>query len=233
MIDLPTEDSQPRDPEPLSPTDAERAEEAEFLRWYGPWDSLDPDGLRDLMAGFPRTWWIVGGWAIEAFTGWPREHEDVDLSILSCDVAAFRAHLGDDWTPWSNRGGTLRPLSDLHTEVLDVASQIWVRRNAAAPWVLDLPLTPDREGLWTNKRLPDHVAPVEEVTWVADDGIRYLAPEIVLLFKAGQDRPKDRRDLRVSWPLLSVAQRSWLTRSLVPAYGAGHAWLPLVAALDE
>ena len=36
--------------------------------------------LVDFMAGFDRPWWIVGGWSIEAFTGVPREHEDVDLS---------------------------------------------------------------------------------------------------------------------------------------------------------
>ena len=33
--------------------------------------------------------------------------------------------------------------------------------------------------------MPDHVAPLDEVTWVAADGIRYLNPEIALLYKAG------------------------------------------------
>ena len=104
------------------------------------------------MAGFDRPWWLVGGWSIEAFTGVAREHEDVDLSILACDVPAFRAHLGDAWTPWSNDGGTLRPLSDRFPEPFDAESQIWLRRDAASPWEVDLPLTPDRDGLWTNKR---------------------------------------------------------------------------------
>ena len=54
-----------------------------------------------------------------------------------------------------------------------------------------MPLTPDRDGLWTNKRLPDHVAPVEEVTWVGDDGIRYVNPEIALLYKSRSGRLKD------------------------------------------
>ena len=57
------------------------------------------------MAGFGRPWWLVGGWSIEAYTGVPREHEDVDLSILACDVPAFRAHLGDAWTPVEQRRG--------------------------------------------------------------------------------------------------------------------------------
>ena len=61
-------------------------EDAEFYRWYGAWQPLDPPGVAALMAGFDRPWWLVGGWSIEAFTGVAREHEDVDLSILACDV---------------------------------------------------------------------------------------------------------------------------------------------------
>ena len=87
----------------------------------------------EFMAGFARPWWIVGGWAIEAFTGAPREHEDVDLSILACDIPALREHVGDRWHLWSNHGGTLRPLTDKHPEVLDVRSQIWVRASAQRP----------------------------------------------------------------------------------------------------
>ncbi|MDX6372771.1 MAG: hypothetical protein QOD98_1759, partial [Nocardioidaceae bacterium] len=113
---------------------ADELDDAEFYRWYGAWRPLDPSGVATLMKGFDRPWWLVGGWSIEAFTGVAREHEDVDLSILARDVPAFRAHLGDAWTPWSNDGGTLRPLSDRFPEPLDAESQIWLRRDAASPW---------------------------------------------------------------------------------------------------
>jgi hypothetical protein len=198
-------------------------DDEEFFRWYGAWDSLDPPGVAALMAGFARPWWIVGGWAIEAYTGVAREHEDVDLSILACDIPAFRAHLGDAWTPWSNHGGTLRPLSDVFPEVLDVQSQIWIRRSAHEPWVVDLPVTPDRDGLWTSKRDPDHVVPVEDATWVAADGIRYLRPEIALLYKAALHRPKDDADLAVTWPLLESPARAWLSASVRRLY-PDHPW---------
>ena len=98
-----------------------------------------------------------------------------------------------------------------------MSSQVWVRRSAAEPWVIDLPITPDRDGLWTSKRDPDHVAPLEEVTWVADDGIRYLRPEITLLYKAALHRPKDDRDLAVTWPLLDDGARDWLREAVAPA----------------
>lgn len=210
--------------EPLHRTPDEVADDDRFFRWYGEWAPLDPPGLAAFMDGFPRPWWIVGGWALEAFTGVPREHEDVDLSILACDVPALREHVGDRWNLWSNHGGTLRPLDDRNPEVLDVRSQIWVRRSAADPWIIDLPITPDRDGLWTSKRDPDHVVPLEEATWVHDDGIRYLRPEIGLLYKAVLHRPKDDRDLAVTWPLMDTAQQAWL-RGCVQRLYPGHAWL--------
>ena len=216
------------DREPLRRSPAEVAEDEEFFRWYGDWAPLDPDGLAAFMDGFERPWWIVGGWSIEAFTGAPREHEDVDLSILACDLTAFREHVGEEWNLWSNHGGTLRPFNARHPEVLDVRSQVWVRRSAADPWVIDLPVTPDRDGLWTSKRDPDHVAPLDDVTWVADDGIRYLRPEIALLYKAVLHRPKDDRDLAVTWPLLGAEQQAWL-RDAVRRLYPGHAWVELTA----
>jgi hypothetical protein len=199
-------------------------DDAEFYRWYGAWQPLDPPAVAELMAGFDRPWWLVGGWSIEAFTGVRREHEDVDLSILACDVPAFRAHLGDAWTPWSNDGGTLRPLSDRFPAPFHAESQIWLRRDASSPWQVDLPITPDRDGLWTSKRWDSHVAPVDDVTWPADDGIRYLRPEITLHFKARLDRPKDRQDLSVTWPLLSAGQQAWLIAAL-EATEPEHPWL--------
>jgi hypothetical protein len=39
-------------------------------------------------------WWLVGGWAIEAFTGVLHEHEDIDLSIPTGDTTAFGEHVG-------------------------------------------------------------------------------------------------------------------------------------------
>jgi len=216
--------------EPLHRSPAEVAEDEEFFCWYGDWAPLDPAGLAAFMAGFERPWWIVGGWSIEAFTGVPREHEDVDLSILACDLTAFREHVGDHWNLWSNHGGTLRPITDEHPDVLDVRSQIWIRASARDPWIIDLPITPDRDGLWTNKFLDGHVLPVEEATWVAEDGVRYLNPEIVLFYKSRHRRPKDERDLDRALPLLPPDRVAWL-RGAVRTLDAEHPWLARLAGI--
>jgi hypothetical protein len=121
-------------------------------------------------------------------------------------------------------GGVLHPLGDRWPTVDEPDSQLWLRANAAAPWVVDIPLTPDRDGMWTNKRLPDHVAPVEAVTWAGPDGIRYLRPEIVLAYKARLRRPKDDPAFEATLPVLSGQQRGWL-RQAVTQIVPDHLWL--------
>jgi hypothetical protein len=211
---------------PLRRTAQEQAEEDQFLSLYGAWDPLSPAELAGELAGYGRPWWVIGGWAIEAATGFRREHEDTDISILACDVPALLSHLSGRWHVWNNVGGVLHPLGGKWKDVDEPRSQLWLRKNAASPWVLDIPLTPDRDGLWTNKRLPDyeHEAPVDDVTWVAEDGIRYLNPEIVLLYKARLGRPKDDPDFDATLPVLTADARRWLRDALARLW-PDHRWL--------
>ncbi len=177
-----------------APVWAPTAQDQAFLRVYGRWDPLTPAETRDLMDGFPAPWWLVGGTAIEAFTGVPRVHEDVDLVIFAAHVPELRRHLGQRFHLWSNDGGTF----------------IWLREHADAPWLVDCILNPSVGGLWQSKRDRAHIAPLEEVTWVAGDGVRYLDPAIVLHFKASHARPEDLVDLENAWPLLTAQQQRWL-----------------------
>lgn len=210
--------------EPLLHSPEETAENLLFDRFYGPWDPYDPPAVAELLDGFSRPWWIVGGWSIEAFTGAAREHEDVDVSLLACDVPALREHVGERYQLWNVFDAALRPLFDRWVEHVPPDSQIWVRRELGSPWLVDIVLTPDRDGLWTNKRDPDHVLAIEDATWVADDGLRYQRPEITLLFKAKQSRRKDERDFNVTWPLLGAPEQEWLSDA-VRRLHPGHEWL--------
>ena len=209
---------------PLERTPEQQAEEDAFLALYGAWSPLEPASFAREMTGFPRPWWIVGGWAIEAATGYRREHEDTDVSILASDVRAFVEFMQGRWHVWNNVGGVLHPLGDRWKTVDDPRSQLWLRADAASPWVVDIPLTPDVKGLWTNKFVPDHVAPVEDVTWVADDGIRYLLPEIVLVYKARLRRAKDEPDFEATLPVLTEPARAWMRQALATVV-PDHPWL--------
>lgn len=118
-----------------APDAEEVADDEEFFGWYGPWAPLDPDGLVDLMAGFDRPWWIVGGWAIEAFTGARREHEDVDLSARLRHGGLPRARRRPV-DLWSNHGGTLRPFNNRHPEVVAALRRPKDDSDLAVAWLL-------------------------------------------------------------------------------------------------
>ncbi len=185
---------------------------------------MEPVAFAREMDGFGRPWWVVGGWAIEAATGYRREHEDLDVSMLACDVPAFVEFMEGRWHVWNNVGGVLRPLVGEWGNLEEPGSQLWLCADASAPWVVDVPLTPDADGRWANKFLPDHDDDVEKVTWVAGDGIRYLLPEIVLVYKARLRRGKDEPDFEARVPTLTRARREWMRRAveqLVP----DHPWL--------
>jgi len=202
-------------------------DDAEFERLYGPWEGLDPDGAARLMADFPGSWWVVGGWAIEAFTGIRRGHEDIDVVIFRRDLPAFLELVRGRYDVWSAGAGAIRPVNEDWPEPHADAGQVWLREHARAPWVLDCLLNEDRDGRWVSRR-EEWSVPLEEVTWVAADGIRYMHPEVVLQHKALQDRPKDRADLAAALPRLSPEQHAWLRDGVLRVYGAEHPWAALV-----
>lgn len=199
-------------------------DDAEFERLYGPWDALHPADLPGFLAGFEGDWWVVGGWAIEAFTGQPREHEDVDLVIWRRDLPAFVDLVKDRYHVWSAGAGMLRPVDHRFPEPHPGSGQVWLREHAQAPWVLDCLFNDDADGLWVCRRDTSWTAPLDEVTWVADDGIRYMDPEVVLYHKAMNHRPKDVRDRDVAWPLLAPEKQAWLADAVRRFHGDDHAW---------
>ncbi|HUG30431.1 MAG TPA: hypothetical protein VMQ65_07975 [Candidatus Limnocylindria bacterium] len=207
---------------------AEIEEDRNFYRWYGAWAPLTPPEVAALMGGLAARWWIVGGWAIDAFTGTPREHEDVDVAFFREDLSKVLAHLEPGLCVWSNLGGTLRPLRKPE-DLQDGARQLWVRRDGDSPWVMDLAITPHEGDTWISPRDERVRAPLEDATFVAEDGIRYLCPELVLFMKARFARSKDVGDLEHVLPRLDPAATSRLRDSIALVH-PGHAWL---ARLDR
>jgi hypothetical protein len=193
----------------------------EFARIYGPQQSWTPAEARDVLEGLDASWWVAGGWAIEAFTGASRRHDDIDLSILRRDLPRLREHLGGRFHLWAASDQGLLHLAP-NRAMPDHAEQVWVREHSLAPWLGEFLLNPDRDGEWQSKRDPAFSAPVEVVTWTRD-GVRYLNPELVLAHKAKGTRPKDDRDLDVALPLLSGDQRRHLADHLA-RFHPGHPW---------
>lgn len=208
----------------MAPVDEE---EIAFRRLYGDWAIVTPPEVAALLAGFDAPWWIAGGWALEAYTGVTRTHDDVDVAFFGSDLPAVRAHFAGTHHLWAAGSGALRPLTDERPELPEWSAQVWVREHALAPWLLDLLVNPGDASGWVFKRDPAVVRPLAEVTWVGRDGMRYLNPEVVLAYKAKLDRPKDRADLDTVLPRLDAAAREWL-RATVERLYPDHPWLPLM-----
>jgi hypothetical protein len=194
----------------------------EIVRLYGPWTARTPQDAAELFAGYDRPWWIAGGWAIEAFTGVPREHGDVDPSIPRSDIGPLRRHLAGRLDVWEADSGTLRPLLDGDDEVTAECENLWLRPSGADPWEYDVILMHTTPTTWTFKRDARISRPLAEILWERD-GIRYLAPEVQLLHKARALRSQDQADFDACAPLLDVRARVWLFDALELAH-PGHPW---------
>ena len=182
-------------------------DEETFQALYGRWDSLEPGQVAELFAGASLRWWIVGGRAVRIGAP-PRMHEDTDVAVSRSDLDELRKTLSG-WHLWEANDGSLRPV--LAGQPLSAeCEQLWMRRDAQHPWRLDIQLDPsDQE--WVFKRDTTIRVPWSRAVQTVD-GARYLRPEIVLLYKARHDRPKDRADLAAA--VLDADARTWLAGTL-------------------
>lgn len=204
--------------------------DAEFTRLYGDWAERTPSDVAMLFAGYPGTWWIAGGWALEAFTGVHRTHEDIDPAVLRGELPLLRRHLAGHAHVWAAFSGALKPLDPADRpeaaadDVLpEGCGQLWTRRDAQRSWEYDILLSPGTHAEWAYKRDETVRMPMSDALW-ARDGIRYLQPEIQLLYKAKGLRAKDDADFVATLPFLSGRRRTWLGTALERTLPA-HPWL--------
>lgn len=191
---------------------------------YGPWRSRLPSDAAALLRGYGGLWWIAGGWAIEAFTGRHRHHGDLDAGIPRTDVALLQRHVAGELDVWAAEKGALRPLLEPTRQPLPATcSNLWLRRSGADPWEYDVLLTHVANSVWTYQRDGRISRPLDDMLWT-HEGVRYLRPEVQLLYKAAGLRPKDHEDFAACLPLLALSDRAWLASALRLAHPA-HPWI--------
>jgi hypothetical protein len=174
----------------------------------------------------PAPWWIAGGWAIDLFLGrTTREHEDIDVAILRDDEQVFRKQL-KDWEIWPGLGNSQlenKPIA-VDDKLSDNREVLWCRPSPEAGWSFELLLNKTAGDDWVFKRDSRVRKPIEEIGSLTSDGIPYLNPEIVLLFKAKNNQTKDRHDFEHAVPKLSEEAKEWLRDSLHIVH-PNHLWL--------
>jgi aminoglycoside-2''-adenylyltransferase len=177
------------------------------------------------------SFFIAGGWAIDLHLGRvTREHHDVDVSILRCHQSRLHESL-DGWTMkkiiphpegLANRGtlADWRPGERLEQPV----HQINVYRRGETEPALQVMLEESSNEEWIYRRNPAIRMPVKRMGFHSLQGLPYLAPEIVLLFKSKHLQAHDRIDFNVALPALSSDSRIWL-RAALERSSPDHEWL--------
>ena len=197
-------------------------EDQEVVRLYGPWHQRTPAHALELLRDYPGRWWVAGGFAIEAFTGYRRPHADLDVGIPREDAPLLAEHLRGRLDVWAADHGSLRPLTQPAEPVAPTCSNLWLRASGAQRWEYDVLLTGLTAGTWTYEHDAAITLPVEHLLCTRA-GVAYLLPQVQLLHKAAATRPKDDEDFDACLPLLDRAERQWLRAALDTAH-RGHPW---------
>jgi hypothetical protein len=189
---------------------------------HSAWDAWQPAELALRLGGIAKPWCVVGGWALDLWHGQKtRDHEDLEFTVLRGDVALFRAALGDiDF--YAVGSGVVSPLPDDAAPPAEIA-QIWCHDRTAGRWRVDMMIEDGTADRWVYKRDPSIAFPRAEMIATTADGIPYLRPAGVLLFKAKYRRDKDEMDFANALPKLAPPERDWLKATLGQAH-PGHAW---------
>ena len=194
------------------------------------WCAADPEKAARWLSQVTVPWWIAGGQALDIFLNEAsRVHADLDVGVLRRDIGHMLATL-PDWEHFEARNGTLTRLTIGAVPSMDVNS-VWSRPLGAVNWALEFMLDESDGEFWVFRRDPSIRRPLSTLSHLGSSGLRYLAPEIQLLYKAKAYRPNDQVDFERVVPRLDATARSWLRNSLEKTL-PGHSWLTVLADLE-
>lgn len=202
----------------LPPGGVEITEAEADARWARAWTPVE---VTARLEGVPVPWYVAGGWAIDLFAGGQtREHGDLEIAVPAARFPEIRARFPEYAFDVVASGR----IWELTPEVSALTHQTWLRDPSTGDYRVDVFREPHEGPTWICRRDPSIRLPYTSVIRRTPDGIPYLAPELVLLFKAKAVRPKDQQDFDGALPLLDGSARRTLA-TLLDRVHPGHDWL--------
>lgn len=187
------------------------------------WEPWAPQDLALRLGNSDPSWYVVGGWALDLWHGHQtRKHEDLEFAVLPDQVGHCRGLLSD-LEFFAARDGTLTH-HPAKTVLATDLWQLWGADMTAGFWRVDMMIERGTRDFWVYKREPSIRVPRTSAIRRTSAGIAYLAPALVLLFKAKHRREKDDLDFRTTLPSLEAGERAELLGWL-EAMHPGHEWI--------
>lgn len=184
------------------------------------WQAWTPAEVAERLSGAPPCWYIAAGWALDLFVGGlGRVHSDLEIGVPRERFGEIlNAFPGFEWDVVGD--GCAWPFP----EEADTRHQTWLREPATGLYRLDVFREPYLGDRWICRRDASITLPNEELILRTADGIPYVIPEVVLLFKAKARRAKDEADFLRALPTMDRSRRSRLSGWLSRVH-PGHPWL--------
>jgi Aminoglycoside-2''-adenylyltransferase len=176
-----------------------------------------------LLHEFTSPWFIAGGWAIDLFIGnITREHKDIEIAIFRKDQKILQEYLFE-WEFTKVVNGALEPWNKAEWLELPV-HEIYACDKSSKLSTLEILLDECVENEWRFRRNLNISRPLSKIRLLSDIGVPFLAPEIVLLYKAKNPRCKDEDDFNRVRRLINHERRVWLQHAIATCH-SGHHWL--------
>ena len=184
-----------------------------------------PDQAAEALAGVSAPWAIAGGWALDLWLGeTTREHGDLEITVPAAFFPEVQARLeAQALKLFDNLNGDLIALKPGEAP-RPRGFQVWVTDPEMQAWRMDIFREPGDAETWIYRRTSELSAPRAWASGRSASGIPFVAPQIVLLFKAKAVRDKDEADFALIAPKLSPEARAWLAASLA-IIQPGHPWI--------
>jgi hypothetical protein len=181
------------------------------------WRQTSPQELAGWLSGASVPWAIAGGWALDLWLGeTTREHSDIEIACFHTDLARLLPSLqgfeiaiarNKQLTPY--RTGEPLPAPPF---------SLWLRRVGELLWDFEIVAESQRDGAWAYRREPTIQRPIQSTFTTSTLGFPIIAPEIQLLYKCKEPRPKDLEDLRRCLPHLQGNAIGWLRSAVALAH---------------
>jgi len=179
-----------------------------------------------IFAAFERPWFICGGWAIDLFVDRvTRGHRDVDTAVLRPHQPALQRQFSSWRMEKAVPGeGGRREAWRLGEELFLPVHELHFTRDEGYPREVEILLNESDSDVWSFRRDGRIELPLDMLGLRSSRGVPFLAPEVVLLYKAKSPRAIDEQDFAAVGERLSLARRKWL-RGAIQLCHPGHPWL--------